>query len=353
LPYLDINNDWDTGPVYIYDNNGNLLHSVAPGSGGYNQPIDGRADPFGNMWVLNWNRTLSKFDTNGNPLSPSAGFAFPNSLPLGFAYNAGSVDISFISVDPSGDVWGPGSGSSSGCFNEVSNSGASITPSGNFCGSAGNSVIWNTATDGAGDAWFLGNNSISKTSSAGALLASGVNTNGCFAPSSAASTTPDAEQLIYDRAHNQLWGVGPTWVGALSSSGSQVFCHANGANLPVVASGGNPVYITTGAVDGAGNLWFTTYGLPSVSSVCQGAACVCVTSVGCVTYFGGLSELDANGNLITPFNAATGVYGICTIFCAVTDVTSMAIDAYGNIWTALDNAGLIKISGLAVPKTYQ
>ncbi len=357
-----------TGNITIYDNNGALLQTIAPGTGGLNLPFQMKADPFGNVWTANSTVTLSKFGPNGAPLSPAGGFPVPFNVSTSI-FGTSNISVnnlslsqnlfSAMSIDPSGNIWGIGSGTTSGCFIEMSNSGTVITPAGNFCAQAGNNTFTlETATDGSGNAWFLGNNSISKVSSSGTYLNSGVNTNGCFSLNPANNTVPSEFynnfNLVYDRVHNQLWGSSFLGLGALRSDGTQAFCYANATTLPSlflyynstptvpVSAGDN--FVSAIAVDGAGNLWFATQGESATELVGP------PPTVTGVAYYG-LNALDPNGNVITPSNANTNSYGIQP---AGFGTAILAIDAYGNIWTVnFLTHSLVKIPGLAVPKNYQ
>jgi hypothetical protein len=92
--------------------------------GGLSSPKYVAVDGDGNIWVANSSYTtingvdyvsVSEFDNNGNPLSPAAG----TGLAGGFAHatGAGSPAPRGITVDPSGNVWMTGCGSTSGCTN--------------------------------------------------------------------------------------------------------------------------------------------------------------------------------------------------------------------------------------------
>ena len=127
------------------------------------------ADPFGNVWALNSNITLSKLGPNGGALSPSGGFPIPL-LPPPSIYGSNTYfGGKYISIDPGGNLWAVNSGTTSNCFVEVNNAGSVITPSGNFCSVAGNAETALVATDGSGNAWFSGFQTISKANSSGAL----------------------------------------------------------------------------------------------------------------------------------------------------------------------------------------
>ena len=214
-------------------------------------------------------------------------------------------------------------------------------------------------TDGSGNAWLLGDRTISKVSGSGSLLHSGVSTDGCFKfdTSNKASIANTAQYLLYDRVHDHLWGLGEFSIGVLGADGSQVFCDAFGMNLPlfIIDQPAGPVasgflFVSSPAVDGSGNLWFT--GAGETFGNLNG------TLVG--TALSELNELSPNGTLMTPYDANAGVFGVDLSDTGVQNLNGalsqgLAIDAYGNIWylnSAVQNE-LVKIPGLAVPKTYQ
>lgn len=347
---------YSTGPISVYDNGGNLLFTVQPGAGGLYLPVQLAADPFGNMWALNSNATASKFDPSGNALSPAAGFPVPFDFSSSVYSNTSyphELGLNYISIDPFGNVWGIGSGSTSNCFIEVSNAGTVITPNGNFCSSAANSLVAAVTTDASGNAWYVGTGSVSKGNSSGNFVISGVNSNGCFTDNLATpvSVENSAQNLFWDRTNGRLWSVGDVNVGVLNGDGSQLFCDTAGANLPVVpltfsavATSGNVVVSST-TLDGAGTLWFTSTNTPT------GNAPTAVTK-------GGLNGIDPNGNLLTPFNPATGIFGLQSQAARVVGENAnlgeeIAVDAYGNLWYISGNASLVKISGLVAPKPHQ
>jgi hypothetical protein len=308
------------------------------------------------MWALNSNASVSKFDPSGNALSPAAGFPVPFNFSASVYSNTSyphELGFNYMSIDPLGNVWGIGSGSTSNCYIEVNNAGAVITPNGNFCPSAANALVAAVTTDASGNAWYVGTGSVSKVNGAGAFITSGTNSNGCFDVnlSSAVSVENSVQNLLWDRANNQLWGVGDVNVGVLNASGAQVFCDAAGANLPVVpltssnvGTIGN-VVLSSAALDGGGNLWFTTTNTPTGNGPASSTR-------------SGLNEMSPTGQLLTPFNVSSGVLGFQYLAAQVVGENGnlgeeIATDAYGNLWFVSGNASLVKIPGVAVPKPHQ
>ncbi len=379
-----------TGTITVYDTNGNVLFTIQPGVGGLSMPVQIAADPFGNVWALNSTLTFSKFGPNGSALSPSGGFPVPLAPPAN-STSSSYFGLKLFSFDPSGNLWAVNSGTTSNCFLEVSNAGAVITPTGNFCNAAGNAATFTVSTDGSGDAWFLGLSSVAKVNTAGSLAATGINSNGCFDLPQGTGTlsTYMAEGVtlntLYDRTHDQLWGVTEVGAGALHDDGSQVFCHTRGANVPLIpfyntstpGNGGTIgfLYMGSAALDGNGTLWFGAAGeMVSVPTSGAGGAINQTT-------ISGLAAINSTGDLVTPFNTATGVYGLSTgsqlltttgsngvpvftfqtggfLFSGSVNSGGMAIDSYGNIWGIVYSGYparyyLAKIPGLAAPKSYQ
>ena len=342
-----------TGPINVFDNNGGPLFTVQPGAGGLYLPVQMAADPFGNMWALNSNATVSKFDPNGNALSPAAGFPVPFNFSTSVYSNTSyphELGLNYMSIDTLGNVWGIGSGSTSNCFIELNNAGTVITPAGTFCGSAINALVAAVTTDLSGNAWYAGTGSVSKVNSSGNLVTTGVNTNGCFSDNLATAVTVEnsTQNLFWDGVNSRLWGVGDVSVGVLNPDGTQLFCDAAGANLPVVpltsasvVTTGNLV-VSSATLDGGGNLWFTTTNTPTGNAPTS-------------TTKSGLNGISPTGQLLTPFNPSTGVFGLQYLSAQVVGENAnlgeeIATDAYGDLWYISGNSLLVKIPGLAIPK---
>ena len=146
-------------------------------------------------------------------------------------------------------------------------------------------------------------------------------------------------------------GVCKVNVGVLNADGTQVFCDAAGANLPVVpltssavATIGN-VVVSSAALDGGGNLWFTTTNTPTGNAPTSSTK-------------SGLSGMDPTGKLLTPFSLTTGVLGLQYLSAQVVGENAnlaeeLAVDAYGNLWYISGNSLLVKIPGLTMPKQQQ
>ena len=309
------------GYIQVYDNNFNPLFTVNPGTGGLYYPSDMASDASGHVFAVNANNSVSEFDSNGNAISPAMGWSTgiassftPSQSGNGDPYNASQVGP--IGVDALGNIWGAvpddsGPGQNN-CYFEMNSAGTVITPNGNFCGMNGNYSGFD-AFDGSGNAWALGTSSISKVNAMGNLAVTAPTEQGCFYPSDSISGMPNPEQnfetitrsVIYDHAHNQLWGYSEVGAGAITDGGTSLFCNFGSSTLPVAqptstgsaAPGspysGNSVIITNAVLDGAGNLWFAT-GRSAESGVVGANQ---DTFTGTVNYSSYLSELSSSGNL--------------------------------------------------------
>ena len=347
--------------ITIFDNSGSVVTTIPLTANATAYPLQLAADPFGNMWTINADFSLTKYGPNGAILSPDGGFKIPLSMPLPLGPDGPSpFQHGILSIDPSGNLWVAGNGYDTSCYSKLNNNGLVITPPGNFCSQAGGGILYLGDVDGLDNAWFYSVPSISKVSAGGVYLNSGANTDGCFLLVPAALKPPPPGtfeiananvtwQMTYDRVNDYLWGAAPEGLGAIRANGSEVFCNTNGSHLPVVpfysqvpdGLGGEisgVVFIGNIAPDGSGNLWFLTAGFeldvnPPLFNFVS---------------YGGLNEVDSHGNLLTPFDATKKLFGL-----QGQGYSGLVIDAYGNIWTVGTGLKLIKIAGLAGPKNYQ
>jgi streptogramin lyase len=314
----EVDGSFATGPITVYDTTGSLLYTVAAGAGGLNASKQLAADPFGNVWALNTNATLAKFGPDGTALSPSSGFAFPTAAGGSTGYPNLQGSIGTLAIDPSGNVW---TWAISGCYLEFKNDGTLLSfpyaTSGAACTvvnlpTAGNAF----SVDGTGNIYIGSgyNPGILKFSNTGSLLSPATGFNDGGIPAYVLLT-------VYDRAQQQVWAtVMSRALHLLKSNGTAVSPSA-GFPLPHCVP-----LLEEAAVDGSGNLWFTD------------------------AFGGSLNEFDPSGNTLTPDSSSTCGYAI-----SGTGTTyQLAIDASGNIWTTdYTNHYLIKVPGLASPKTYQ
>ena len=291
-----------TGEITIYDTNGSLLQTILPGSGGFQAPLTMKADAQGNVWTFNSGSSFSKFDSNGNALSPAVGFG-----PSTFEYNGRATTFA---IDPFGNVW---IGGGYQCLYEFSSLGASITPATLNCPKVNGQTMIEpaTTTDAAGNIYILGGlgggSYVAKLSNSGALLSPlpGYSGGGFLA---------NPAFTAFDRKYNQYWAVnsGPE-VGIMASDGTMI---SPPGGISISLGGPTPASDSAFALDGVGNLWFTAAGGSVFSYASSGF----------------LNELDHTGKILTlstTSNATTGIH-----FAGLASPTAIAIDAYGDIWVA-------------------
>ncbi len=179
----------------------------------------------------------------------------------------------------------------------------------------------------------------------------------------------------YDHVHNQLWGYSETGAGAITNAGAALFCNVGPTTLPLIPSNsttstnaGDPysagaLLISSTALDGAGNLWFTTGGV-AISGVVGSTA---GTFTGTIKYSSYLGEISPSGTLLTTYNPVTKVYGLqpsgvgANATATATNafvsnfpfgVGLLGVDVNANIWVYdfLSNR-IIKIPSLATANT--
>jgi hypothetical protein len=375
------------GVVTVYDNNFNQLFTISPPTGGLYFPTGMAPDTSGNVYVLNGNNTISEFNSSGTALSPSGGWPTgytntfnPTGPGNGYVDSGSSGDA--LTVDAQGNMWVEGPfGSTTACYAELNKSGTIITPSSEaaFCTALGLGFSA-LATDGSGNAWALGEEEIAKVDASGTQTATAPASTSCFDTELNVETTKGAfdqatTDLRYDHVNNQLWGISTTGAGAITDSGTAVFCNAAGATMPFIeeyastsTTPGSPysagsLWLTSGVLDGAGNLWFTSSGTAATGTVGSAPA----TFNGTVTYSTWLGEFSPSGTLLTPFNATTSTYGLQpsglganvtatstggSITPASASAALLGVDPSGNIWAEdIQTNKILKISGLATANT--
>jgi hypothetical protein len=248
-----------------------------------------------------------------------------------------------------------------------------------FCSTVGTEISA-YAPDGSGNAWVSGSDSIGKVNASGTLAATAPTSASCFDPELdviEGNQNVDVATLglLYDHVNNQVWGYSETGAGTITDSGTAVFCDAPSSTMPFIAgyaststTPGAPysagsLFINTAVLDGAGNLWFTLGGVAATGTVGSAAG----TFNGTVTYSSFLGGISPTGELLTPLNAASSIYGLQpaglgsnvtatstggSIFSEAVSAELIGVDPSGNIW-AID-AGTnkaLKISGLATANT--
>ena len=375
------------GYVQVYDNNFNPLFTIMPGTGGLYYPTSFSADASGHVFAINSNNSISEFGSTGNAISPPAGWPTGSSSTFsptgpGNSYVNNPNQAGPILVDALGNIWG-GSGYSltpGNCYFELNSSGVSITPTtGTYCTAEGLSTVDTAAVDGQGNAWASSYLSISKVNAQGNLAATSPTSQGCFFPSSSATssslTSYETLNILYDQVHSQLWGYSELGAGAITDAGAAVFCDSGSATLPVLpkyssstSTPGNPfsagdLIIDSAALDGNGNLWFVTGGITATGVVGSSTG----TFTGTASYSSYLGEISPSGALLTSYNASTQNYGLqptgfgTSVTATATNsrvpltgpsVSLLGVDAFGNIW-AVDEESyrILKITGLAAANT--
>lgn len=368
------------GVITVYDNSFNQLFTVSPGTGGLYYPDSLAADSSGHVFAVNANNTISEFNSSGGAISPSAGWSTGVTTVFtgtgsGDNYQKGSMQAGPIAVDAAGNIWGKIQNPVGNCYFEMNSSGTVITPASEAaCTALGPPIVGAGAPDGSANAWAAGSLSIVKADSAGNVAATAPVTAGCFATTSTsgyATTT----SLAYDRVTGHVWGRSQTGAGAMTDGGVLVGCDSSPSTIPTITppsfsilTPGNPVslnglLINSAALDGAGNLWFTTGG-----SFATGTATSISTFNGTVNFSSWLGEISPTGVVLSPFNAGTGTYGYqptglgmnvsanvtgqTAFFTANPSATVLGIDNAGNIWaTDTYTRQVLKISGLATANT--
>jgi hypothetical protein len=370
------------GIVTVYDNNFNQLFTITtgtPGPGGLYFPVSMIPDASGHVFAMNANNTISEFGPTGTAISPAGGWStgvattFTGSGP-GNGYVFGSSQVEPIRVDSLGNIWGVTAFGASNCYVEMNSSGTVITPVGTFCAAAGS--VSEMAPDGSGNAWTYGSTTISKVNASGALAASAPNSPGCFDPLFTAFTANptgylyvSTDGIAYDYVHSQVWAHSFTGAGTITDGGTGVFCDSTSSTLPVIppfastsTTPGDPysagsLLISSGTLDGAGNLWFLTGGYAASGVVGSPSE----TFTGPVTFSTYLSELSPTGAVLTPFNTTTYTYGLQPSGVGVNatatatngsvaplsiSVGLLGVDVNGNIWVddILSNR-IIKVPG--------
>jgi len=375
------------GVITVYDNNFNELFTISPPSGGLYYPTSMAPDTSGDIFVTNANNTISEFNSSGTALSPSGGWstgitsAFTGT-ETGVGYATNSEQAGPASVDSLGNIWGKAPFSpGSPCYFEMSSStGLVTTPSGATTGYCASMISLSdfAKTDGSGNAWGVGFESIGEVNSTGGLAASAPTSAGCFYPSADATLSTVNEttlDILYDHIHSQLWGYSETGAGTVSDTGTANFCNQGASTMPVIqpytnsnTTQGQPysagsLILINAVLDGAGNLWFTTGGVAQSGTV--GSSSTQFT--GTATFSSWLGEISPTGTVLSPFNPAMGIYGYqptgfgvnatasvnnAAVATADATVALLGVDSSGNIW-ALDEETnrILKISGMATANT--
>lgn len=364
------------GVLTVYDTSFNQLFTISQGTGGLYYPTYLAADASGNVWAVNSNNKISKFNSSGTALSPTGGWAtgyastFSPTGP-GNYYQTPSDGLGPIVTDRVSGLHGaaPGNGSNQ-CYFDMNSSGALVTPTtGNFCAAINSGDLEYLAVDGAGDIWAGSPSAIGKET-ASMVDAFAPYSQGCFY-TSGSSFQSITNNLLYDHAHNYVWGYSELGAGAITNAGAALFCDYGTSVLPVIApyttsstaAPGSPysagsLLLGNAVLDGGGNLWYVTGGVAATGTVAGSG-----TFNGSVTYSTYLNEISPTGALLTTYNAGSGTYGLqpaglgtngtargSNISVGNSSITAslLGVDNSGNIWAydSLTNK-VLKITGLA------
>jgi len=391
----DISTD-NPGVITVYDNSFTPMFTIAlattPVSGGLYYPTSFSSDAQGHVFAVNSNGTISEFGAAGNALSPAGGWptgittTFTGTGP-GNGYISSTPDIGPLVADASGKLFGGAPFSSSNCYFAMStasdNAGTVDTPAGgNLCVSTLTSTLETFTSDGSGNLWIMGGTAIAKANTSGNVAVTAPPSQGCFYVSSnlSGNFSTDALEsitrgLAYDHVNGQLWGSSETGIGAVTDAGAPVFCNY-GPTMPALpeysstsTTPGDPysaggALITGGVLDGAGNFFFIT-GSTAASGVVGNSS---GTFTGSATYSTFLGKISPSGSVLTPYNAATKVYGLQPAGVGINGTATstngtlspvgnvsaflLGVDVLGNIWAEdLLNKHIIKITGLATANT--
>lgn len=291
--------------------------SIEYTGGGLNAPQLPAVDAGGNIWVPNAvdPGTLSEFSPTGEPLSGKTGFS-----------GGGLSYPEAVAIDLSGNIWSANEGLLHGVSKHTS-SGAPLSGTTGYI-AAGLMQPVAIALDAAGNVFTanLGNNTVTKLSSAGTSMAQ--LTGGGL-------DTPYA--VAVDTSQN-------VWIANAGSSDSLSKFNNGGtaANVTGYTGGGmsQPVGV---AIDATGNAWVANFNHASVSkfsntgaplagggySTSAEVSAVAVdgsNTVWTANTDGSISHLSASGVSISP--SGTGY-----VSAGATAEVGIALDASGNVWT--------------------
>ena len=297
--------------VFVYDNTGNLLHSLT-----VTGPVANMvADPFGNIWMYVNTGVFMKYDSSGNLLSPAAGYPATS----GAVYPSGYQ----ITFDSAGNLWTASitGNTARPCFQKFTNAGVPAFAPVCFTTSINATAI---ATDSAGNAYMSSNGPtvLFKVDALGNVVTT---------PPFTATGLPlssGANQLHFDPVTNHLVLLQANAFSALNPNGTQALASVS-STVAVQA----PTFFT---LDGAGDFWYgNTAGSP---------------------YFS-VAEISPTGAFLTPTN---GFPTSGLIPPGINNPKGIGVDSYGNVWVVSYPIGnnavqgfLQKIPGVAVPKTQQ
>ena len=227
------------GSLTKLDPSGTIVSGVGYSGGGLYFPYALAVDDLGNVWTANYgDSSLSKFDNNGNPVSPSAG------------YSGGGLSFPVsLAVDATDNVWVANNGASA--VSAFSQNGIALSPQNGYSG-GGISAGQGIAVDSGGNVWST-NYYVASVSE--------INANG-------ASVSPlqgYAGGGLSSPGGIAIDGAGRIWVADYREQRiSELEGSADAApGTPISPVSGFTSVLLDGpfqpAIDSAGNLWVTNY----------------------------------------------------------------------------------------------
>jgi hypothetical protein len=311
-------------------------------------------DSDGAVWVADaadTSHAVAKLDSNGNALDAYAPVGGVNACLL----------VEGMAIDKNGYLWTGGrraSGDSSACLGAISTADGSsvdnnvsdylvyenlLTLTGHI-----NSVV----VDPSGVVWSVVGSDDGTTSEGTGMIFKSVKTSDTTISTTSISGTGNTFtfNIVTDSSGN-LYSLSTTPGSITKTTAGAASFSTLSYLVPSGAAG-----VQALAVDGAGHLWGAAY-----SGVVNSGVTVSVPSY--------LVEYDKNGNLLSPSNNSSGVYGytgtggggethpILADNAYLTPIAGTAVDSSGNLWIA--NGGLydtsaqanelVEFVGLAVP----
>ena len=349
-----------TRSIARFDNQGNALSPSATASNSYNGglqpalngtslvPTGGIAfDTNGYMWIaspINSNQTIAKLDADGNAIAIYEGIG------------SWCAIASDLALDTTGHLWLGGVPLSSEwpCMGAINTSDGSAVDSAQDVSKVipGNkaNVINSIVIDPLGAVWGVaGNGTYPSVDAVPYLFTSSISGGKTPLSTVSAGTGNTLAYSIATDADGNLYAPSATAGGITKAATSAASFSTLNYSVPSGTAG-----VWTLAVDGAGHLWGAAYGGAAGSQV---------------TVPSYLVEFDSNGNLLSPSNASSNLYGytgtggggethpILAEYSYADPFVGTAVDSSGNLWVTSGNPNdstvqsneLVEFIGLAAP----